>query len=163
MLCIWQVPDLRIERGNFRIEVLDLPVEGDLSLHQGMASAVADAAWIQESVPERLDIKHKIFAQIQAAAPVDAVIGSSTSGFKPSELQAGASRPGRIVVAHPFNPVYLLPLVELVPSVATPKDVTDNASDILASIGMKPLVIRKPIADLPKRPTQPDWTVAPAV
>ncbi|MBU2983693.1 carnitine 3-dehydrogenase [Lentibacter algarum] len=122
-----------------------MPTEGKLTFHDTMAEAVAGAIWIQESVPERLDLKHKIHRQIQNHAPADAILGSSTSGFKPSELQDGALRPEQIVVAHPFNPVYLLPLVEFVPSAATPAEVTQRASDLLVSVGMKPLVVRKEI------------------
>ncbi|SNT73842.1 carnitine 3-dehydrogenase [Paracoccus seriniphilus] len=122
-----------------------LPPEGKLSFHADMAEAVSDAVWIQESVPERLDLKHKIHKLIQQHAPRDAILGSSTSGFKPSELQEGALNPGQIIVAHPFNPVYLLPLVELVPSAATPDAVTQRASALLTSVGMKPLVVRKEI------------------
>lgn len=122
-----------------------LPAEGRLTFEDDLAEAVAKADWIQESVPERLDLKHKIFAQIQCHAPKDAILGSSTSGFKPSELQVGATRPEQIIVAHPFNPVYLLPLVEVVPSAATRDEVTARATTYLTSIGMKPLVVRKEI------------------
>ncbi|MCB4457054.1 carnitine 3-dehydrogenase [Leisingera sp. McT4-56] len=115
-----------------------LPAEGELTFHADMAEAVADAAWIQESVPERLDLKHKIHAQIQAHAPASAVIGSSTSGFKPSELNAAGAR---AVVAHPFNPVYLLPLVELVGDA----DTCAQAAGLLRSVGMYPLTVRKEI------------------
>lgn len=123
-----------------------MPTEGQLTLCDSLEAAVADADWIQESVPERLDIKHSVMAQIQAACRETAVIGSSTSGFKPSELQAHSDRPNQIVVAHPFNPVYLLPLVEVVPgenNVAS--DYADKAQAILSDIGMKPLLIRKEI------------------
>lgn len=68
-----------------------------------------------------------------------------SSGFKPSDLQKDARYPGQIMVTHPFNPVYLLPLVEVVPSSATPAELTIRASEILTSIGMKPLVVRKEI------------------
>lgn len=122
-----------------------LPGEGTLTFHDSMAEAVAGTSWIQESVPEKLALKHTILAQVQQHAPKDAILGSSTSGFKPSQLQEGAKYPGQIIVAHPFNPVYLLPLVELVPSANTPGDVTDRASQILTSLGMKPLVVRKEI------------------
>jgi len=122
-----------------------LPAEGTLTFHKSVADAVSDAVWIQESVPEQLDLKHKIYAQIQEHAPGEAILGSSTSGFKPSELQQGASHPEQILVAHPFNPVYLLPLVELVPSTITPTIITEQAIEILSSIGMKPLHIRKEI------------------
>ncbi|MBT4077480.1 MAG: carnitine 3-dehydrogenase [Gammaproteobacteria bacterium] len=122
-----------------------LPTEGELKLHENIADAVVNANWIQESVPERLELKHKIIKQIQQYANEDSVLGSSTSGFKPSELQKNALNPQQIIVTHPFNPVYLLPLVELVPSVVTPVTVVDRAKEILISIGMKPLHIRKEI------------------
>jgi len=122
-----------------------LPEEGKLTFHDDMAGAVAGAQWIQESVPEQLALKHKILAQIQAHAPKDCLIGSSTSGFKPSELQQGSINPGQIVVAHPFNPVYLLPLIEVVPSVATDAATLEAGCDVLRSVGLKPLVVRKEI------------------
>ncbi|MEJ6399468.1 carnitine 3-dehydrogenase [Yoonia sp. 208BN28-4] len=122
-----------------------LPAEGALSFHDSIAEAVWPAAWIQESVPERLDIKHKTYAEIQAACDAGAVIGSSTSGYKPSELQQDALRPEQIVVAHPFNPVYLLPLIELVPSYKNAPQIVENAKDILDQIGMYPLHVRAEI------------------
>ncbi|MEZ5934284.1 MAG: carnitine 3-dehydrogenase [Alphaproteobacteria bacterium] len=120
-----------------------LPAEGKLTFVNELPAAVRDADWIQESVPERLDLKHRVLGEIQTHAPDDALIGSSTSGFKPSELNqvnAGPRR-ARAFVAHPFNPVYLLPLVELVGQTTT----VARASGILTSIGMKPLVVRKEI------------------
>ena len=122
-----------------------MPAEGQLSFHDDLADAVGSADWIQESVPERLEIKHKVFAQVQAACREDAIIGSSTSGFKPSELQEGAVRPGQIVVTHPFNPVYLLPLIELVPSPANDAPLVERAKALLASLGFYPLHVRKEI------------------
>ncbi len=122
-----------------------MPAEGTLTFSGSVADAVAEADWIQESVPERLALKRELFVEVQARCRADAVIGSSTSGFKPSELQQGADRPGQILVAHPFNPVYLLPLVELVGSDATPPETVEAAKAILTSIGMKPLHIAKEI------------------
>ena len=122
-----------------------LPDEGMLSFHGSIAEAVEGAEWIQESVPERLEIKHATFAQVQAACDAEAVIGSSTSGFKPSELQQGAARPGQIMVAHPFNPVYLLPLIELVPGEAGEAALIEKAKAVLASLGMHALHLKKEI------------------
>ncbi len=122
-----------------------LPPEGSLSFHSTIAEAVANAEWIQESAPERLDIKHKIFAEIQTDCASDAIIGSSTSGYKPSELQEGARSPGQILVAHPFNPVYLLPLIELVKSPKNGPQIVDKASDIIGSLGMYALRVRAEI------------------
>lgn len=121
-----------------------LPEEGRLTVTASLPEAVRGAEWVVEAVPERLDLKHRVYAQIQKAAP-EAVIGSSTSGFKPSELQEGAADPGRILVTHPFNPVYLLPLAELVPSAANPPEVVDQAKEVLTAIGMYPLHVRKEI------------------
>lgn len=123
---------------------LPMPAEGRLTMAATLEEAVQGAAYIQESVSERLELKHKVYAQIQAAAP-DTLIGSSTSGYKPSELQQGAANPGAIFVAHPFNPVYLLPLVEVVPSPANGAEGIGRAKEILREIGMFPLHVRKEI------------------
>ncbi len=120
-----------------------MPAEGKLSFHATIAEAVRDAAYIQESVPERLDIKHTTFAAIHAAADPEAVIGSSTSGFKPSELAQGAENARQIMVCHPFNPVYLLPLAEVVPSPETSDAALKQAFSVLKEIGMKPVKIRR--------------------
>ncbi len=122
-----------------------MPEEGRLSFHDTVAEAVADAEWIQESLPERLEEKHALFRSIQAYCRPDAIIGSSTSGFTPSALQAGAARPEQIVVTHPFNPVYLLPLVELVASPANPRDVVEHAREVLSGLGMFVLHVRREI------------------
>ena len=122
-----------------------LPEEGSLTYHPSIADAVAGASWIQESVPERLDIKHDTFRELLVHAPPGALIGSSTSGFKPSQLQEGMDDPSRIMVAHPFNPVYLLPLVELVPSAANEPADLEKANEILRDVGMAPLQVRKEI------------------
>jgi carnitine 3-dehydrogenase len=122
-----------------------LPTEGRLSFHNDIAEAVAGASWIQESVSERLELKHNVLASLQEHCAVDAVIGSSTSGFKPSELQQGALRPEQIMVAHPFNPVYLMPLIELVPTDVNDPTLVQKAKDVITSLGMFPLHVRKEI------------------
>ncbi len=122
-----------------------LPPDGLLTFHNDMAEAVSGVDWIQESVPERLEIKHDVLASVQAHCPPDAIIGSSTSGFKPSELQQGAARPGQIMVCHPFNPVYLMPLIEVVPSSQTDLALVEKAEGILRTLGHFPLRVRKEI------------------
>ena len=122
-----------------------LPAEGRVSFHETMSETVAGAIWIQESVPERLELKHKIYQTLQAHCDPEAIIASSTSGFKPSQLQNCATRPEQIMVAHPFNPVYLLPLIELVPSDKTSATHITKAKDILTQIGMHPLHVRAEI------------------
>ena len=122
-----------------------MPNEGELSFVADVSSAVKDVHWIQESVPERIEIKHQVFKEIQQHAPESAVLGSSTSGYKPTDLQKGATRPGQILVAHPFNPVYLLPLVEVVAGRETDSSIVDTACELLTLVGMKPLRVRKEI------------------
>lgn len=118
-----------------------LPKPGRIIWADTVAEAVAAAEYIQESVSERLDLKHRVLAEIEASAPIAAVIGSSTSGFRPSELRQNARHPERIIVAHPFNPVYLLPVVEIVGS----GDAADRASNLLHSVGMKPVRVAREI------------------
>ncbi len=121
-----------------------MPPEGRLTFATSITDAVQGSDYIQESVGERLDLKHRVLAQIQQAA-LGVPIGSSTSGFKPSELQQGAADPSVIFVAHPFNPVYLLPLAEVVPSAKNDTQFIESAKEILREIGMFPLHVRKEI------------------
>ncbi|SDN17351.1 L-carnitine dehydrogenase [Vreelandella arcis] len=108
--------------------------------------AVIGADLIQENVPERLELKREMLATLDAAAEAHVIIGSSTSGFKPSDLQRDCKNaPGRVIVAHPFNPVYLLPLVELVGGDATRTNHTDIAQVLYKDLAMRPLLVRKEI------------------
>ena len=119
--------------------------EGSVSFCDSIAEAVNGAELIVESVPERLDIKQKVYAEIEAAASPDAIIASSTSGIMPSDLQAEMKHPERLLVAHPFNPVYLLPLVELVGGAKTSAETIERAREIYTALGMKPLHVKKEI------------------
>ena len=122
-----------------------LPPEGRLIQAQSLAEAVADAAWIQESVSEDLALKRSIYAEIPGNLPSHTPIASSTSGFKPSVLAEGSVHAARLLVCHPFNPVYLLPLVEVVPSQRTEAQITQTAMQVLESLGMHPLRVRREI------------------
>jgi len=114
-----------------------LPPEGQLSFAATLAEAVTGADWVQESVSERLDLKRRVYAEILAAAP-EVTIGSSTSGFRASELAEGGLP---VVVVHPFNPVYLLPLVEI----SGAPEGCALAADLVRGLGMHPLILRKEI------------------
>ena len=122
-----------------------LPEAGALRFCDTIEAAVQGADWVQESVPERIELKQKVYTELMAHVPRGAVIGSSTSGYKPSDLQAGLARPGQVVVAHPFNPVYLLPLVELVTTGANDAGMIARAQEILRGLGMYPLHVKKEI------------------
>jgi carnitine 3-dehydrogenase len=119
--------------------------EGRVSYADSIELAVKSAELIVESVPERLDIKQDVYAEIEKSAPVKAIIASSTSGIMPSNLQAKMQHPERLLVAHPFNPVYLIPLVELVGGKSTSADTIVQARAIYDSLGMHPLHVKKEI------------------
>ena len=138
-----------------------LPAEGCLELAPTLDEALQGVDWVQESAPENLEMKRRIYAAIPQTVGASTPIGSSTSGFKPSALALGADaapadarlgagvdvpfHAANLLVCHPFNPVYLLPLVEVAPSRRTNAAVTDRALQVLASIGMKPVLIRREI------------------
>ena len=111
--------------------------KGQLKFCGSLAEAVADADLIQESTPERIEIKCAVHREIGEAASKDAVIGSSTSGLLPSEFQADSALADRIMVAHPYNPVYLLPVVEIVGGAKTSDAAIARAMEAYAEIGMK--------------------------
>ena len=90
-----------------------------LTVAPTLGAAVAEAEFVQESAPERLPLKIELLAEIDALSPRDIFIASSTSSYKMTDMQVRCARPERFVVGHPFNPVYLLPLVEVVGGAAT--------------------------------------------
>jgi len=117
----------------------------NLHFAQSLASAVADAQFVQESVPERLPIKIETLAAIDAATPIETVIASSTSGYLMSEMVIQCQHPERCTVAHPFNPPYLMPLVEVVAGSATSAAVHQWAVDFYRATGKKPLKLDKEV------------------
>ncbi|WP_020494841.1 3-hydroxyacyl-CoA dehydrogenase NAD-binding domain-containing protein [Sciscionella marina] len=100
-----------------------------------LAEAVEGADFVQESGPEELELKQKLLADIEAATPEGIVIGSSTSGYGMTEMQTKAANPGRLVVGHPFNPPYLIPLVEVVGGQRSERWAVDWASDFYRHVG----------------------------
>ena len=116
-----------------------------LQFSNKIEEVIADADYIQENVPEREELKKTVLQQIDQSSKPDAIIGSSTSGIKPSILQEGMQYPERFIVAHPFNPVYLLPLVEVVGGKDTEHAVIQRANHFFESIQMKPLTINKEV------------------
>jgi len=106
---------------------------------------VREADFIQESAPEVEALKLSLHAQISAAAKPGAIIASSTSGLLPSDFYASAVRPERCVVGHPFNPVYLLPLVEVVGGANTSPEAIAAAIAIYGALGMRPLHVKKEV------------------
>lgn len=122
-----------------------LPDEGVIEYSESAEAAVADADWVQENVPERLAAKRELFVALSPYLKADALLASSTSGFKPSELAKGLPCADRFLVCHPFQPVYLLPAVEVVPSQWTGSKAVARAQAMLVSIGMSPTLIEQEI------------------
>ncbi len=110
------------------------------------AAAVCESAdFIQENAPERLAMKTALHAEISASAAPHIVVASSTSGLLPSDFQAAAEHPQRHLVGHPFNPVYLLPLVEVLGGQQTEDWAVQRALAFYKALGMYPLQVRKEI------------------
>jgi carnitine 3-dehydrogenase len=100
-----------------------------------LAAAVADADFVQESSPEVLPAKRELLAAIDAATPDDVVVASSTSGFGMTQMAVDCENPGRFVVGHPFNPPYLIPLVEVVGGVSTDPAAVEWARELYQLAG----------------------------
>jgi carnitine 3-dehydrogenase len=110
-------------------------------------AAVADADFVQESGPERLEVKHELLALLDGAARPDVVIASSSSTLRPTDIARGApAHPERVLVGHPFNPPHLVPLVEVVPGERTSEAAVEAAMAFYAGVGRTPLRLR---AELP--------------
>ncbi len=122
-----------------------LPV-GKIDLVKSIQEAVEHADFIQESAPENPELKKKIMQEITQYAPKNTPIGSSTSGILPTLFQTGATNPARIFVAHPFNPVYLLPLLELCPGELTDKNIMNEAGEFYKTLGFHPLIMDKEVS-----------------
>jgi len=132
-------------RANAKLTMAQWPKEGSLRIVTTVEEAVEGAHFVQESAPERLDLKQQLFATASRIAAPDVVFGSSTSGLLPTEMQRDMVHPERLVVGHPFNPVYLMPLVEVCGGAQTADVTKERAADIYRSIGMHPLVLSKEI------------------
>ncbi len=116
-----------------------------LSFHATPEIALEGAGFVQESAPERLELKQALLASIDAALAPDVVIASSTSGLVASALQARMARPGRLVIGHPFNPPHLIPLVEVVGGERTEPTAIEWAMLFYRTIGKHPIHIRKEV------------------
>jgi len=128
-----------------RLTLAPLPPKGKLSFTTDLHAMARQADFIQENIPEQLELKQRVLADVSHHAPADVVIASSTSGLMPSDLQRGMVAPERFLVAHPFNPVYLLPLVELVGGQQTSVAALDAAGSFFTYIGMHALRVRREV------------------
>jgi L-gulonate 3-dehydrogenase len=111
-----------------------------------LASALDGTGYVQECGPEAIETKREIFATLDAHTPPETILASSTSGIAASRYTDHLKHPERCLVAHPVNPPYLIPLVELVPAPATAPAVVDRAKALLEQVGQTPIVVRQEIA-----------------
>ncbi len=123
-------------RANAKLTRAQWPTEGSLQIVTTVEEAVDGAHFVQESAPERLELKQQLFATASRVAGPDVVFGSSTSGLLPTEMQRDMVNPQRLVVGHPFNPVYLMPLVEVVGGKQTAAAKIDEAIKLVESTGL---------------------------
>jgi len=114
-----------------------------LSFTANMKEALAKADLVQENGPERPDFKIKLYADMDAATPLDSLIASSSSGITPSVMQTKCQHPERVVVGHPFNPPHIIPLVEVVGGSRTSPEAIKQAMAFYTSIGKKAIHVRK--------------------
>lgn len=131
-----------------RHELIDEDVQRILSritTTDSLPEAISDAVLVQECAPERVDLKRGLFAQLDALASHDVVLASSSSALMPSEFAAGLPGRKRCLVAHPGNPPYLLPVIELVPAPFTLPRFVDAAHALYAGVGLKPVRVGQEI------------------
>ncbi|MEM6667958.1 MAG: 3-hydroxyacyl-CoA dehydrogenase NAD-binding domain-containing protein [Pseudomonadota bacterium] len=130
------------------LEQLGLTQNGDpaaLTFHADAAAAVEGASFIQESVPERIAIKHALYETIEPALAAGAVVASSASGLTLSEMQLGWRNPGRLVLGHPFNPPHLIPLVEVMGNDRTDQGVVETAEAFYQAVGKVTIRVKKEV------------------
>jgi carnitine 3-dehydrogenase len=127
-----------------RLGLADDASQERLSFTADPGDAVAGADFVQENGPEREDVKHALFAVLDAAARPDVVLASSSSGLLPSAIARGCPHhPERLVIGHPFNPPHLIPLVEVVPGERTSAGTVDKAMAFYAAVGKRPIRLRQ--------------------
>tara|TARA_Y100000992_G_scaffold301094_1_gene271170 strand:+ start:353 stop:1288 length:936 start_codon:yes stop_codon:yes gene_type:complete len=121
----------------------NININNQLEFCSSIKAAVSDADLIQENTPENEKLKIRIIKEISHHSKKSAIIASSSSGLLPSRIQSKAQHPERVLIGHPFNPVYLLPLVEIVPGKKTAKKNILKANKFYTKMGMKTLILKK--------------------
>ncbi|MEM7221452.1 MAG: 3-hydroxyacyl-CoA dehydrogenase NAD-binding domain-containing protein [Pseudomonadota bacterium] len=130
------------------LERLGLAAQGDpdrVTFHDNTRAAVEGVQFVQESVPERLDIKHATYRAIEPALAPEAIVATSASGLMVREMQAGFADPARFLLAHPFNPPHLIPLVELLGNEKTDPAAVDQAADFYEACGKTTIRLHKEV------------------
>lgn len=129
-----------VARARSQLAELGLSGDGELGFSTSLAGALAGAGFVQENGPENEAVKRKLLAEIDGLAAAEAIIASSTSALVRSAIVADCAHPARIVVAHPFNPPHLVPLVELV---GEDPDIVARAAEFYRGLGRRPVVLNR--------------------
>ncbi|KAF1068456.1 3-hydroxyacyl-CoA dehydrogenase NAD-binding domain-containing protein [Variovorax sp.] len=116
-----------------------------LRFHDSLEDAVSVSDFVQENGPERMDFKIELFRRMDAAAPPDAILASSSSGLAISGVQSGCAHPQRVVLGHPFNPPHLIPLVEVIGGERTSADTIERTLAFYAAIGKRPIHVKREV------------------
>jgi 3-hydroxyacyl-CoA dehydrogenase len=113
--------------------------------HDSLEDAVSVADFVQENGPERMDFKIDLFRRMDAAAPPDTILASSSSGLAISGVQSGCAHPQRVVLGHPFNPPHLIPLVEVIGGEQTSAEAIERTMAFYAAIGKRPIHVKREV------------------
>jgi 3-hydroxyacyl-CoA dehydrogenase len=127
------------------IDELPQAVADRVKIVADLSQAVAGVAYVAECAPEKLELKRELFAALDRAAPPEAVLASASSAITASAFAADLPGRHRVLVAHPGNPPFLIPVIELVPAPFTDSGIVDAAAVLLRSVGMEPIVVRKEV------------------
>jgi len=133
----------RVEPTLKKIYKKKINLSKQLEFSKSLKDAVENADLIQENAPENETLKKNLIKEISEYSKINSIIASSSSGLLPSKIQSKCKNPKRLIIAHPFNPVYLLPLVELVAGKQTDKKFINKANIFYSNIGMKTLILKK--------------------
>ena len=133
----------RVEPSLRKIYKKKINLSKQLEFSDSLEEAVQNADLIQENAPENETLKKNLIKEISQYSKINSIIASSSSGLLPSKIQSKCKNPKRLIIAHPFNPVYLLPLVELVAGKQTDKKFINEANMFYSNIGMKTLILKK--------------------
>ena len=121
---------------------------GAMSARRDLEPAIAEAEWIQEATPETLELKQSLFARVESLASSNAVIASSTSSLTRAQLSHGMRDPARLMIVHPLQPVYAVPLVEVNADPSLPRDTVDRVLATLRTLGREPVLVAGDIPGL---------------
>jgi 3-hydroxyacyl-CoA dehydrogenase len=138
----WMAEDLKLDCAERQITAKEADArQARVKLCRHLGEAVAKVGYVQESGPENMAIKKALYAELDRAAPADAVLASSTSGLDMTEISDGLPGGGRCIVAHPVNPPHVIPVVEVLPGKRTEPEVVSRTVAFLNSVGKKPVLL----------------------